>query len=71
MKLPRQCDGPYDHPRPFNSNSFNMRPFDVRHPSRDARAVRELRCALVRRTNFRLLYTQSSFKVSGVVIEIQ
>lgn len=23
-------------PRPFSSNSFNMLPFDIRHPSRDA-----------------------------------
>jgi hypothetical protein len=37
MKLSRQCDGleTTDHAR-LTSNSLNMLPFDIRHPSRDA-----------------------------------
>ena len=37
MKLARQCDGRSIRPRPFNSNSFKMLPFDIRHPSRETR----------------------------------
>jgi len=33
---PGNATARHDCPRPFDSNSFNMRPFDVRHPSRDA-----------------------------------
>jgi hypothetical protein len=36
MKLSGNAAARPDRPRPFISNSFNMRLFDIRHPSRDA-----------------------------------